>query len=167
MTDDGVEPETLSLCLQPNGFREFHFCALDETRTVRDEIVATIAPIARTAMDEAHLIGEVLGRMRTAARGETPSTRDEFEPVRRYPGVLFELKWRFRRRGEYRMYHSEPGSNPDLVALHFHQKVIESLTDQEIEDAQETAMDLAEDRRKDKKTRRWGHVSACRHCLPE
>jgi hypothetical protein len=157
-----------SLCLQPTSApRAFHhFSASEEARTVRNEIVDELWDRAPTSVAAAALVGDVLGRMKAAASGRLAENVDEFEPVRRQP-ELWELKWKFKRVGEFRLYHAEPGENPELVALRFHQKETEGLTPEDIQARQNDQMDLAADRYTSGETRRWGHRRGCTDCLTD
>jgi hypothetical protein len=157
-----------SLCLQPvDSARSFHYYSpTGGTPTVRQEVVDALYDRARSVVDGAGMVGDVLGRMRAAARGGLANDPDEFEPVRRQP-ELWEIKWKFRKVGEFRMYHAEPMSDPELVALRFHEKETEGLTPDEIEALQDAEMDLAGDRYEAGENRRWGHSSACGDCLSD
>lgn len=157
-----------SLCLKPSSSqRSFHhFETADGSANVRREIVDTLWDRAKTMVQAAGLVGDVEGRMRAAARGQLADNRDEFEPVKTQP-ELWELKWKFRRVGEFRLYHAEPAANPDMVALRFHEKQTEGLTADEIEAEQDREMEVAADRFRTGESRRWGHRPGCQHCLSD
>ena len=96
------------------------------------------------------------------------------EPVRRNPD-LWEIRWApkpagRRRLGEFRMYHAEPGGNPDIVALRFHRKetfpaLNRNEQDQAIEDTQDAEIDEAGKRHRVGEPNRWGHTTRCVTCV--
>lgn len=117
------------------------------------------------AQEQAHVVGEILGRIETAARGRLlAGNRDEFEAVRQNPG-LWEHKWKKTRLGEFRLYHAEPATEPGLVLLRFHRKELEPRDGLDIDKLQERCMDEAQDRYDDGADSAWGHVeTACAQC---
>jgi hypothetical protein len=81
---------------------------------------------------------------------------DDLGPVRREPPHIFELRWRFGRH-LYRLYFAEAPEFPEhLIALHFHHKDVEGLTDAEITAAQDEAISTAQLRYQAGATRNWG-----------
>ncbi|MFE5293008.1 hypothetical protein ACFQ8T_12575 [Isoptericola sp. NPDC056618] len=156
-----------SLCTQPTEHaREFHFHSSPfESTSVRNEIVDALYDAARTPMQAAGLVGDVFGRMRAAGLGHLADDPDEFCPVRSQP-ELWEMKWKFKRMGEYRLYHAEPGRSPDLVALRFHRKDTDRFASStEINQRQNVEMELAAARYEAGEDHRWGHTRGCGDCL--
>jgi hypothetical protein len=81
---------------------------------------------------------------------------DDIGPVRREPPHMFELRWQFGRH-HYRLYFAEPPANPNhLVALEFHYKDIEGLSDEEIKAAQDEAISRAQVRYLAGESQNWG-----------
>lgn len=117
----------------------------------------------RPTVAVAGLIGDVYARMRAAASGELVGF-DVLEPVRVHP-ELWEIKWKPRKLGEFRMYHAEPGGDPELVGLRFHRKDVRSGDRVVIRAAQEAEMALAATRYSDGVSDRWGHERSCRECV--
>lgn len=160
-----------SLCTQPVVVpRSFHRLNVDGD-DVQGEVVAALYAARDEASPRmsddalAQRIGEVLGRMRSAAKGNVPDNPRIVEPVRRNPD-LWELKWDFAKLGKFRMYHAEPGSNPDMVALRFHLKDTSSKDDDVVERLQNAEMDTAGERFTSGVKSRWGHVQrGCTHCV--
>lgn len=160
----GSEEARSSLCVVPRQpAYDYHYLSIEAD--VWQEILTEIDRVASTPIVAASMTGEVLNRLRRAARGELTIDPQEFVPVRRDPD-LWEIKWKFRGMQEFRLYHAEPASTPDLVALRFHLKEIDGLTPDEIEERQEAEMDLASSRYGAHATRRWGHRRrSCDNCL--
>src|SRR5665647_2330987 len=132
---------------------------------VRREVVDALHDTGKrlTPMAVADLIGAVWGLMRAAQRGEICDAAD-LVPVRSAP-TLWELRWDFRKAGEYWMYHAEPLTGPDLVALRFHRKDTTPGTQDAIDAQQDREMAKAGKRYGDGKDRLWGHRRRCRDCL--
>lgn len=154
-----------SVCAKPTETpRSFHFYS-DAECHVRREVVDALHDTGKrlTPMAVADLIGAVWGLMRAAQRGEICDAAD-LVPVRSAP-TLWELRWDFRRAGEYRMYHAEPLTGPDLVALRFHRKDTTPGTQDAIDAQQDREMAKAGKRYGDGKDRLWGHRRRCRDCL--
>lgn len=159
-----------SLCAQPSDTpRAFHFFVGQSSSgvgaDVYQEIVAAAWTSRRrvTSFAAASFAGDVLGRMRAAAVGGLRGA-DELEPVRRHP-LLWEIKWKTGSARDHRLYHSEPGGSPDMVALRFHRKDVSSGDAATIEAAQEVEMDEAGWRHGDGVKNQWGHSTSCAHCL--
>lgn len=152
-----------SLCGAPvDPPRSFHYCRVSPDTSVRNEIVDAIWATGRPATVVAGLIGDIHARMRFAARGRLRDG-DLLEPVRLDP-ALWEIKWRMRREGEFRLYHAEPNGDPALVALRFHRKSTEGNADA-IRGAQEEEMTLAGARYAEGAKNSWGHARRCTQCL--
>lgn len=171
MTEASEAPlETRSLCQIPTTeFRCFHYAKLGSQETVEDEMLAVVAPLAKTPLDEIGILGDIRGRLRNAARGQLPENQDGvIEPVRRHP-ELWEIKWTLKlkpkRRELLRLYHFEPEGKPELVALRFHRKVTDGIIDEQIEALQEAEMDVAHERALEGKDDLWGHKRRCTGCL--
>lgn len=167
MTEASDPPiETKSLCQIPTTeFRCFHYARLESQESVETEILAVVRPLAKTALDEIWMMGEIRGRLRNAARGRLPENRkDVIEPVRLHP-ALWEIKWKLKPKRLLRMYHVEPGGQPELVALRFHQKLTKDLTDQQVQELQEEEMDVAHARVLGGQSSSWGHKRKCTGCL--
>lgn len=150
--------------------RSFHKFVVGE-EDVHREIVDAV----HDAGDEVRLsdsakamrVGDILGRMRIAARGRIALGDKDFIPVRTHP-EMWELRWSLRRLGKFRMYHAEPGGDPDLVALRFHRKDDSSGDGAEIDRLQQAEMDRAADRYGDWVKIRWGHVATvCHACVAD
>ena len=156
---------TDSLCAQPCATpRSFHwFSSSDGTEHVYQEVVDAAWDDGRTAHAAAGIIGDVLAKARRAASGKLRSASD-LVPVRLHP-VLWELRWTLGRVGEFRMYHAEPGVDPELVALRFHRKDTSGSTQGEVDSAQESEMDVAQARYQRRAVERWGHTGDCTDCL--
>ena len=131
---------------------------------MRHEVVDEAYASTKTMYQAADMIGQVYGRLKAAARGRLPDDSDLFEPARRQP-MLWEIKWKLGRLGEFRMYHAEPGHDPDLVALRFHRKRTTELSAVEIAELQDQEMDLAAERFVAGEPSRWGHGRSCGDCL--
>lgn len=167
MTEASDAPiEKKSLCQIPTtDFRCFHYAKLGSKESVEDEILAVVRPLAKTPLDEISIVGNIRGRLRNAARGQLPENQEDvIEPVRLHP-ELWEIKWKLKPKSLLRMYHVEPDGKPELVALRFHLKVTDNLTDKQIEDLQDKEMDVAHDRASDGEPNRWGHKRGCTGCL--
>ena len=110
-----------SLCAQPcSRPRAFHWYFDTATSVhVRQELVALAWSLGLSVHDAAGLVGDVEAKMKRAARGLLRSAED-LVPVRLHP-TLWELRWSLSV-GEFRLYHAEPGTRPEMVALRFHQK---------------------------------------------
>jgi hypothetical protein len=136
--------------------------------TLHREVIDTIAAAGAKGQPAAERVGEVWGLLRAGASGLLRDGSGELEPVRRHPEKgLWELKWSFPRLGEFRMYHVEPRTNPDLVALHFHRKDTTGTQD-EIDGRQDAEMDVAAQRYDDGVNARWGHARKfCSACVAE
>jgi len=161
----GRRSTTDSLCAQPCATpRTFHWFSNDDgTERVYQEVVDAAWADGRTPHAAAGIIGDVLAKSRRAASGMLRSASD-LVPVRLHP-MLWELRWRLGRVGEFRMYHAEPGADPDLVALRFHHKDTSGSTQGEIDSVQEGEMDVAQARYERRSTDRWGHTRGCTGCL--
>jgi hypothetical protein len=128
-----------------------------------DDIAATIRAAIQplSPLDRDMKIARFFTVMRQAAigglRADVGGDRgDDIGPIRREPPHLYELRWQFGRH-LYRLYFAEPPRFPDhLVALEFHCKDIDGLTDQEIEDAQDEAISRAQLRYLAGESQNWG-----------
>lgn len=163
---EATPPRTLSdsLCTQHSDIaRSFHRFSIGGER-VQQEIVDAAYAAGGTPTAIADRIGAFLGRMRAAAHGDLPQTKDDLEPVRDDPR-LWEIKWKLKKRGEYRLYHAEPGAAPELVALRFHRKDTSGPQD-DIDARQDAEIAVASRRYAEGATSRWGHAaSGCTECL--
>lgn len=107
------------------------------------EWLDSLPPVMRTLRE-----GEIEALRLLAARGELIEGDEEtFQPVARFPD-LYELKWRFRRKGKrdllLRQYHMEPASHERyLVAVHRHFKDTRG-SDQDVKDNQNAQMAQAQ-----------------------
>ena len=153
-----------SLCTQcvdlPRTFHRMSSNGVTLQREIVDALHETGVPLARAAS----LVGDVLGRMRAAARGELPDDSDEVDPVRAQP-ALWEIRWHFGGVGEFRMYHAEPGGVPDMVALRFHRKDTSSDDSKSITRLQNIEIDTAASRYEAGVNFRWGHRKRCAECV--
>lgn len=160
----GVRDKTDSLAAQwtpvPRSFHRDH--RPESGVNLAREITEALQLPGLTVTEEARRAGKVIGMMRAAARGELRDSPD-LDPVRRHPD-LWELRWKFPRQKAYRMYFSEPGGEPDLVAHRFHLKDVSGTPD-EIEAKQNDEMDCAQRRAEDGRAARWGHSTGCTQCI--
>lgn len=157
-----------SLCTRPcDPPRAFHFFVDGRrARSVRAEIEQAVSQTKGSMIDRAALHGEIFGQVRRAAAGKLRLGLDDgdlLEPVRRNPD-LWEIKWKRGKRGEFRLYHAEPGNAPDLVGLRFHAKDTSSNDADQIERLQNAEMDEAGRRFVDGLKDRWGHAPGCHDC---
>lgn len=132
----------------------------------REIVDAAWAQDKATAYTAASFIGDVMARLRAAARGELRDA-DNLEPVRLDP-VLWEIKWRESSTRGHRMYHAEPGATgagPAIVALRFHRKDTSSGDQATIDAMQEAEMEVASRRYVDGMKMKWGHRKPCTKCL--
>lgn len=143
--------------------RSFHLFSHGGVR-LRAEIVDAVYAAGKPPVATAMMLGEVWARVRAAARGRLVDS-DRLSPIRSRPD-LWELRWSFRRVGEFRMYHAEPGARPALVGLVFHRKDVDGLDDDQVRAAQQSWMDRAAERHRHGADERWGHVPRrCPECL--
>lgn len=126
-------------------------------------MIAALTAPKQTATALAHLVGEVLGRIRAAMDGML-ADGDLLEPVQMDP-LLWEVKWKLKKQGEFRLYHAEPLTNPDFVALRFHQKDVSSRDDKTIRALQNVEIAAAGQRHQDGLPASWGHRRGCANCL--
>lgn len=169
MNTSGAEPatsrQTASLCVSPStDDRSFHLRPDPSTgNKFHAEIIDALSAPGRGQQAVAGLMGDVLGRMKAARKGELADGA-EVVPVQTQP-VLWEVRWQFGKDGEYRLYHAEPGGKPDFVALRFHRKDTSSEDPKTIEDLQNAEMAIAASRYVDGAGARWGHGRRCSNCL--
>jgi hypothetical protein len=150
--------------------RSFHRYAVgsaDVQREIVDAVHDAGEQLRLSDSAKAIRVGEILGRMRNAARGRIALGDKDLVPVRTHP-ELWELRWSLGKLGKFRMYHAEPGSDPDLVALRFHRKNDSSNDAVEIHRLQQEEIDEAAKRYGDGVKIRWGHVvTVCRACVAD
>ena len=123
----------------------------DDRLTVREQVMRVV---------------EITTTLKAAARGQLRG-KPKLKPAWTPPSPeLWELAWSYKGRAaaEYRMYHSEPEGEPQLVGLRFHRK---DLSDETlIGQRQEHEMRTAGKRHVDGERVRWGHrVKSCDACL--
>lgn len=160
-----------SLCTQPSdAMRSFHKFSVgvdDVQREIVDAVHDAGDKVRLSDSAKAMRVGDIIGRMRNAARGRIALGDKDLVPVRTHP-ELWELRWSLRKLGKFRMYHAEPGGEPDLVALRFHRKDDSSNDVAEIHRLQQEEIDEATKRYGDGVKIRWGHVvTVCRACVAD
>lgn len=168
--------ERRSVCSEPRESNpaRIHFCVIDaESVDVQAEIAAVaqqvVAPLGLPGLArmqrEAHVVGEILGRMRAMARGCLPEGNPPaLSPVVSQPD-LFELRWKLAgaKNSLVRAYHGEPG-DPDVVVVHIHRKETDVPVAKQRE-LQNAVMEEGQRRFVAGEQCHWGHTRACSHCL--
>lgn len=160
-----------SLCYKPSS-NEYHFhkCATGNSNSpvcfVDNDIKAMSCRLGLT--DFSVLIRNVKLVIDDVEKGSLPKTDSRFDslvkPCVTQPDI-WELRWNIWGK-HFRMYYSEDGGRiPEFVALSFTEKATEGLSDDEIKDKQNKAIETAQERFTDYEGLQWGHVeSGCQYC---
>lgn len=142
-----------------------HFCQLTPSTTVWDEVQRVVWASVKSVYLAASMVGDARGLLMSLARGRLPESDPRvLEPVATQPD-LWELKLHEGKRWQFRFYHAEPGSDPDIVVLLFHRKVTDGPSET-VTVEQNRQMARASRRYKDGLGARWGHKRPdCPGCL--
>lgn len=118
-------------------------------------------------------VGELRTLMEKAACGDLdyPYDRPEDSPITpcaTQPDI-WELRYNVNSGKKYRLYYSESeGRSPELVALHVHEKIVENVSVDEMDDLQNSEMKKAQERYKLYAGSTWGHsMKRCNFCVRE
>ena len=158
-----------SLCAQEeNAACAFHLHE-DNHRaiSVKREINDAAGALRGSLIERASVHGQFIGQIRRAAAGKLRHGKEdaaELKPVRRNP-VLWEIVWKIKKQGEYRLYHSEQSSEPLLVGLRFHRKDTSGFDADTIKNLQNAEMDEAGTRYTQGMPTLWGHEAGCTTCI--
>ncbi|MDY5601836.1 MAG: hypothetical protein SPF88_08570 [Schaalia hyovaginalis] len=167
-------PGRVSICASPRAVpatvHRARFDAIDVQREITEVVYEALRARGLKGrgleVQGAHLVGEVLGQLKSFAKGQLPEgRRGAFEPVVSQPD-LWEIRVNGRRFGAFRLYHAEPeGGDPDIVVLRFHQKDAPGIPSESMSDVQNRVMADAQMVFESGLSQRWGHVDHCAACL--
>lgn len=160
-----------SLCYKPPS-NEYHFhkCTTGNSNSpvcfVDDDIEAMRYRLG--LVDFSVLMRNVKRVIDDVKKGSLSKADSRFDPLVK-PCVtqpdIWELRWNIWGQ-HFRMYYSEDGDRiPEFVALSFTEKSTEGLSDDEIKNKQNKAIEAAQERFTDYEGLQWGHAeSGCRYC---
>lgn len=161
--------ERSSLCFQhAEQERLFHYCTTCGNSPVclpLEELRSIAGADCRTRLQCAQFIGEILGLVSAAEKGDLDSSMDQTKPIVSEPPIR-ELRYSWRRQ-PYRLYYTESlERKPEFVGLSFTKKSIQGTTE-EINQAQNGDAQEAQRRFREYRGCQWGHPTgrrACKYC---